>query len=199
MTKEDALRVQLEVANWINSKFSRSFSLSGNDHISFACFDISIEHHNSICSLCVDKKYGSMYALLRVQFEAYARGLWLRHVADEKGISRYKKEKDLESSFGEMIRKIEENIGLKNGPLEAIRSNHWPLFCSFTHTGYQSILRRVTGTHTGAVNYSLEELLSALNFSGGIALASAVEMASLSEDEELIMAAMNRVKLYSVA
>jgi len=128
--------------------------------------------------------FGTLYALLRVELEVYGRGLWLHHVANEDEVRKFKTDQ-VNISFGRMLKIVEEQIGLKSGPLTNLKSKQWRIFSSFTHTGSQAIMRRINHTHTGLVNYSEEELISALSVSGALALLSAAELSGLSGEQSL--------------
>jgi hypothetical protein len=51
-----------------------------------ASFGIARDHHGSIVHLMKWSLHSSSFALLRGLFEAYVRGLWLRHCATEQQI-----------------------------------------------------------------------------------------------------------------
>lgn len=195
MNIEEEIERQEEIIEWIDSNLSCAYDLPDRPiQLAHLCFDLAIEHHVSICMLCNGKLYGSMYAMLRVEFEAYVKGVWLYRVADDKQIAKY--EKDQQFEFGALIREIENKLGINEGLLHFLKSNYWRIFNSFTHTGYQSIVRRTNETHTGPVNYDAKEIISALRYTGLIALLSAVELASMSGNELLINTASEKVKKY---
>lgn len=52
-------------------------SSDDRSRIAAGCFDIALENQKSIILLINKKLYGSAFSLVRVQFEAYVRGLWL--------------------------------------------------------------------------------------------------------------------------
>lgn len=185
MLVDSELKKQTDIAQWVNDHFTRPFSVDKKSHLALGCFDLAIEHHAAICALCVSGLYGSMYALLRVEFEAYGRGLWLCHVASETDVSKYEKTDKLATEFGDLLVLVENKIGLPSGPLSALKSKQWKIFCSFTHTGFQALIRRITATHTGLVNYPDKEIVSALRFAGAIALLAAVELAGIAGDQTL--------------
>jgi len=92
MTVDAHLKKQREIARWINDHLARPFSVDRKRQLALACFDLAIEHHAGICLLCTSELYGPMYALLRVEFEALGRGLWLSHVAKDEEADRYEKD-----------------------------------------------------------------------------------------------------------
>ena len=196
MTITEEYAKQIKIAEWIDRNLSCEYVLSDdNEKLSHICFDLSVEHHASINVLCSSKLYGSMYALLRGKFEALSRGLWLRYVASQENIASYKNEK-MPINFGAMIKLIEEKIGVSSGLLVALKDRQWEIFCSFTHSGYQTLLRRVGETHTGYMSYQDQEIVTALRFSGLFAVLTAIELASLTNEERLIEQALNLAKTY---
>ncbi len=56
--------------------------------------------------LCTSELYGPMYALLRVEFEALGRGLWLSHVAKDEDADKYEKD-ELDIGFGTLLNLLE--------------------------------------------------------------------------------------------
>ncbi|MCW5595233.1 MAG: hypothetical protein KIT42_05105 [Rhodocyclaceae bacterium] len=186
---------QLHLAEWIDTHLSREYRLTSRaEQLSHPCFDLAIEHHAAICLLQDAKLFGSMYALVRVQLEALVNGLWLRHVATENDLKKY--ESDERVGFGTRVDAIEQQLGTAGGLLSYLKKEQWDIFCSFTHSGYQSILRRVGETHTGSGNYKPEEIVTALRHSGLYALMAAVELASMVGDKGLIDDAMQVLKGY---
>lgn len=196
MNIENDLNSQINIAGWINQNFSFAFSFQNdNESLSHACFDLVIEHHISILSLCKEELYCSALALLRVEFEALVRGLWLRYAASETEINRFKKDND-EPEFHELIKAVEENAGISEGLLSCIKEKQWNVFNSFTHTGIDAISRRVSEITTGYDNYKESDVIKALRFSGLIVVLTAVELASLSKKQTLINSTLEFAKKY---
>ena len=193
--KEEYYR-QIALSKWINESLCGEFSLNDQTRLAFNCFDLAIEHHAAIFSLYSLELYGSMYALLRVQFESCGKGLWLRHAATEEDIKKFEKE-DINIGFGTLISIVERKLGIESGALSKLKVNSWDIFCSFSHTGYQSLVRRSNQTHTGNVNYHDDELASCLQLSGTFAMFAAVELASISENQEMISKALQHAKEYA--
>lgn len=196
MTIGAHLQEQTEIAKWINDHLTRSFSVDRKCQLALACFDLAIEHHAGICLLCRSELYGPMYAVLRVEFEALGRGLWLSHVATDEDVDRYKKDK-LDIGFGTLLSLVESQVGLPNGPLSTLKSKHWSIFCSFTHTGYQALVRRATQTHTGPINYPEEEVVSALSLAGTFALLAATQLSSMVGDQDLVNTTLAKAREYA--
>ena len=148
------LKRQVELVEWINNNLSCPYNLpSRNQQLAHPCFDLAVEHHAAICLLGKSELFGSMYSLLRVEFEALVKGLWLRHVASSENIIKYENE-NLNVGFGTILKLIENQLGIPTSVLSQLMCRQWEIFSSFTHTGYQALARRFNNTHTGPVNYN---------------------------------------------
>lgn len=197
MSIDKEFQRQVELAEWIQLHLTCSFNLDKTKRLALACFDLAIEHHAAICILHSSGLYGSLYALLRVEFEAYGRGLWLNHVATENDVTVFEKKDDPGISFGSLLSLVEEKVGLIQGPLSILKSNSWKIFCSFTHTGHQALLRRISEGQTGLGNYGETEVISAIKLAGTFALLSTIELAGLSQNSELVDMALSMAGEYA--
>ena len=57
------------------------------------CFDLAIEHHRAITELQNKNINGSAMALVRPTFEAFIRGLWLRHCANDAQVKQFARDR----------------------------------------------------------------------------------------------------------
>ena len=57
------------------------------------CLAIAQDHHHAIVVLLESQLYASVFALVRVEFEAYVRGEWLSLCASDTEVSRFLKSK----------------------------------------------------------------------------------------------------------
>lgn len=197
MNIETDLNSQINVASWINQKFAIPFSLQNdNERLSHACFDMVIEHHISILTLCKEELYGSAIALLRVEFEALVRGLWLRHVATQTEITNFKSDK-INPEFHELIKAVKEHAGINEGLFSCIKEKQWNIFNSFTHMGKDAVSRRVEEIATGYDSGKETDVIKALRFSGLIAVLTAVELASLSRNQDIMDNTLDFAKTFA--
>jgi hypothetical protein len=178
---------QVAIVKWIQDHFLRAFQVDKNASLAIACFDLAIEHHSAICALFSSGLYGSLYSLIRIEFEAYARGLWIRHVATNEDIAYFEKNDGPNIGFAALIELVEKKNTLFAGQLSILRSKHWSIFCSFAHTGHQALLRRISEGRTGLVNYEEAEVVSIMSLAGTLALLSAFEFATLLNDKEVLL------------
>lgn len=98
------------------------------------CLNLSLEHHKSIVLTTTAEFYGSALALVRLQFEAYIRGVWLLYCATDQAIEKFKNDK-LDVSMGTMINALEKKDAFNIGVLSNIKNDSWSAMNSFTHTG----------------------------------------------------------------
>jgi hypothetical protein len=97
-----------------------------------ACFGIAQDHHAAIVFLMRNTFYSSSFALLRSLFEAYLRGLWLKHCATETQANEFFQGTEPPKT---MIAEIEAIPDFSSGVLSRIKKENWDAMCEFTHTG----------------------------------------------------------------
>lgn len=156
--------------------------------MAFACLDLAVEHQAGIAVLADQPLWGPAFALLRIQFEAFIRGVWLARCATDDQLAWFKGGKlDKHRKFHELVTAVEKALKHDRGALTKLRKQSWPIFNDFTHTGFQHVVRRNSPTATGP-NYTDPELIQALRFARAIGLLAAIEMLSLSGHEDLARA-----------
>ena len=81
-----------DLIKWLIN-FIDHLSIPSNDRVRIAasCLDAAMEHHRSIVLTTTASYYGSAFALLRIEFEAYIRGAWLSNCASDSEVERFKK------------------------------------------------------------------------------------------------------------
>jgi hypothetical protein len=194
MSLEQEYEQQEIIIQWLNDNLACHYSLkTRNVQLAHSCFDLAIEHHAAIYLLCKSGLYGSMFSLLRVVFETVVNGLWLNHVADENQVSKYEND-DIQLGFGAKINMIENRLGISESALKSIKKNHWKIFNSFTHGGFQSLVRRINETHTGSANYDDDEKTSGLRLAGQLAFLSGIELAAMTGNQTLIKESLSIYK-----
>lgn len=154
--------------------------------------DTALEHHKAIVMLVAHQLYGSAFALVRLVFEAYVRGVWLHQCASQTEIEQFEKKK-FEKKFFELLVDIEKLDAFKSGILSAAKKKSWDVMNGFTHTGFNQIIRRNTADSI-APNYDDFEILEALNFANAIGLMSAVEIAHIGSNDPLANEVLEKVK-----
>lgn len=154
---------------WLD-RFIEGLSIPTNDRavIVAACEDVALEHHKSIVLTTREQFYGSAFALVRIEYEAYVRGQWLRYCASDDKVAMFKERDKLDRHFGQMIDDLECHEAFNVGVLSWIKRESWDAMNSFTHTGLLQVVRRISPTELGS-NYPEEEIVGTLDIADSIA------------------------------
>jgi hypothetical protein len=143
---------------------------------------ISFEHSNSIMLLMATNNYTTAVALLRLQYEAVARGMWLHFAAKEGFLKKYAGPIDVKKlppdfpTITEMIEDISK--GPVKGPGEMLRSFKevtWSGMNSYVHNGFLPIERFING-------YPFELLVQIMQSSNALNIMIAMVLARMSGD-----------------
>lgn len=143
------------------------------------CFDMVLEHQQAVTILVENKLYGSAFALARSAFEAHIRGIWLRDCGTDAQWEDYL-EDDFRISFQKLIDNVESLDDYSTGVLKAAKDSAWPLLNSFTHTGYNQVVRRNSGGYIES-NYSNEDIEKIVDFVNSTSLLAGLEIVSLAK------------------
>ena len=188
-----------DLINWLD-RFIEGLSIPTNDRaiIVASCLDVALEHHKSIVLTTTASFHGSAFALIRIEFEAYIRGIWLSYCASDNEVERFKEKDRLDRTMDAMIADLERQEAFNVAVLSDIKHRSWKAMCSFTHTGRLQVVRRLTATEI-APNYPEEEIISALDVAGCAALWAALAILNVStgertDREELARQLLDRLK-----
>jgi hypothetical protein len=143
-----------------------------------AAFAIATDHHAAIVVLMRHTLYSSSFALLRVLFEAYLRGLWLKYCASDEQASRVFHGEEPPKT---MVAEIEATEAFSNGELSHIKKKSWGAMCAYTHTGGLHLQRWQSESAVEPTfdEDELEECLNAAELFGAMAC---LELVQLSKD-----------------
>ena len=184
MRTKDLIIKSEELIQWLDQHIDGiEISSEERPRIAAGCLDTALEHHQAILLLVSRSLFGSAFALVRLLFEAYIRGIWLHRCASDPELELFKAEK-LDKKFGTFIEEIERIEGFEAGVLSDTKLKSWRAMNSYTHSGFIQIVRRNTAS-TIEPNYTEDEILEALNFVNAIGLLSALEISHLARSEEL--------------
>ena len=169
---------------WLDS-FIEGLSVPTNDRalIVAACQEVALEHHKSIVLTTREQFHGSAFALIRIEFEAYVRGQWLRYCASDDELVTFKERDKLDREFGKIIGDLEGHEAFNVGVLSKIKRESWTAMNSFTHTGRLQVVRRLSATEIGS-NYPEEEIVGTLDFADSIAILAALGIVNVAIGEE---------------
>lgn len=180
---------------WVDERIDGLSIPSDDRHrLAGACFDIAHEHQKAIVLLVANRLYGSAFALVRLIFEAYIRGLWLLRCAILTELERFKLD-TLNKEFGQLITEIENLDGYDVGILSRLKKASWGAMNSFTHSGFFQVVRRITEDSIES-NYEEGEILDALNVANSFGLLSAIEMALMAKNEALANEILEKIKQF---
>ncbi len=109
---------------------------------SCACMRLAREHHFAIIKLVEVFAYASAFALLRVQYEAFVRGIWIRDCATEPEILKFQKGscKDL----GDMVVEIKRKTESWADELEVLHKKSVGGLSDYVHSGSRAISRQIS-------------------------------------------------------
>ncbi len=188
-----------ELICWLD-RLIEVLSIPTNDRVVIAasCQDVALEHHKSIVLTTREQLHGSAFALVRIEFEAYVRGQWLRYCASDDEVATFKERDRLDKKFGQMIDDLEGHEAFNVGVLSQIKQESWRAMNSFTHTGRLQVVRRISATKIGS-NYPEEEIVDTLDFADYMALLAALAIVNvttgkLADREALAERLLERMK-----
>ena len=191
-----------DLIHWLD-RFIEGLSVPANDRaiIAAACQDVALEHHKAIVLSTRNSFHASAFGLVRLQFEAYVRGAWLRHSASDEQVARFKERDKLDRNFGELIADLEGQEAFNVGVLSRIKDQSWKEMNSFTHTGLLQVVRRITSTRVEAM-YPEEEVVGTLDFVDSVALWSALAIVDVvlgepQEKEKLATQLLERMEQFA--
>lgn len=158
-----------------------------------ASFGIAADHHHAIFLLLKNTFYSSSFALLRCLFEAYFRGLWLRHCATDIEIDQHFKGREPPKLI-KMIADIETKPIFSDGTLSRIKKSHWNAMCTFTHTGGLHLQRWQTSEaiEPNFNSTELEECLNKAEMFGAMATFELVQMSKSGDDGSSVLELMDK-------
>lgn len=162
-----------ELVEWLRlALHERSLPATSRTRASAGCFRIAQEHHHAIVILMHHGLYASCFSLLRVEFEAYIRGLWLAHCAIDREVSGFLSGAK-PPGITTLLRAIESKPGFTEKVLSGIKNKSWDAMCAYTHTGGLHVQRWNTSDAIEA-NYEAAEVKEVLLFAELIAAMSVI-------------------------
>ena len=154
--------------------------------ISLACFCVARDHHYAIAAMLEERRFASVFALLRPIFEATVKGSWLAHCGTDSDAERLYTGKEL-SQVGDLLDQllVSPLPPLLSQALKDIKVRYWRTLSSFAHAGSSQVRRWVKPEGVGPI-YSDEELQEATNFTAFMAVVASLESARLGNNEKAI-------------
>ncbi len=146
------------------------------------CFDIALELQKAIVVLVEKQLYGAAFALMRTQFEAYVRGVWIFKCAKDTQIEKFANARV--GSIRQLVEEIEKLEGFQDGVLSKMIHGKWDILNDFTHTGFQQVVRRQKELSIEP-NYDDAEIIDAVNFADAIGCLSAIAICGMANNLEI--------------
>ena len=160
-----------------------SFVASHRTRVVASLHHLCIEHHSGIVLLCDNGVHGSAFALHRPQFEAYIRGAWFHHCADDQQIQKFLDGND-PPKVDDMIRQLETLEPFKGGMLSRAKMETWRSMNAFTHGGAIQIKARNTSDEI-VQSFTSEHVAGLLTTAATLALLAGVGIAEVAEQTSL--------------
>lgn len=195
MISPERIREAGKFVEWLRQSIHEQ-QLPSNNRVRAAasCYAIAQDHHHAIVLLIENRLYASSFALIRLEFEAYIRGLWLSQCATDARVDRFvsgKKCKFLETN--NLISDIEKNYKANEKTLSKIKKQVWDSMCAYTHTGGLHVQRWNT-SEAIEPNYSAEEVEEILQFSEMFGALSTIGIAELGSLENIALQVLKKME-----
>jgi hypothetical protein len=178
--------------DWV-IQFVQNIDLPRTERVRAAttCFVVAQEHHESIVRLSVHQLFASSFALVRIAFDAYVRGVWLSLCATDREVEKFIAGKE-PINIGLMVLEIEKGSLYDDSFLSSYKKQSYKWMCDFTHTGGLQV-ERWSGEEI-APNYPIEEVLEVIATSESISLLALLGIITLIEDREDLSKAIRKFK-----
>lgn len=148
----------LEKSEGLSSEFSRIFEYGPTDEsnrviASWIMCSVALEHSASLRQLVLNGNYTSAICIMRSQFEALTRALWLFYAASEQKVdntmallSERSQNADQKPNNSEMITKLEGKAPEQAVQmLKEFRDIQWKALNSYVHGGIHALQRHGAG------------------------------------------------------
>lgn len=193
MLTDNELNAANAYGEWLRlAVHERVLPASQRVRASAGCLAIAQDHHHAIVVLLDSRLYASVFALIRVAFEAYIRGEWLSLCATDAEVRRFLKGKD-RPEINVLLEALEKTPAFQEQALSKIKKRTWNSMCAYTHTGGLHVQRWITVDGIEP-NYSKEELLEALRFADIIASLSVLGVLTIANDDAMAEKVLVRYK-----
>ena len=157
----------------------RSVGRTSRDHYCGTFQFISLQHHAALIYLLRDGRLPSATALLRPQYEAHLRGLWLLTEATDTEFDRFAEEGTFPTTED-----MTERVKGRSLALRVVKDLTWRRMCDYTHTGLSQLCRNIGESSIG-FNYAATELEAMLHASNALAMLSGDLLAAMTGDRAL--------------
>jgi hypothetical protein len=193
MITSERLQSAGELVEWLRlSVHEHNLPATNRSRASAGCFGIAQDHHHAIVVLICHRLYASSFSLLRIEFEAFIRGLWLWFCASNEQVEKFVAGSE-PPQINVLLNSVEMTPGFTEKVLSGIKSKNWRALCAYTHTGGLHI-QRWNSNEAVEPNYEPDEIEEVLSFAELIAMMSALGIAQVASDNSLAQKILERMQ-----
>ena len=145
-----------------------------------AAYLTALSHHHAIADLLQLGHIPSAFALFRSEWEAFVRGMWLRHCAADEEIERVAQGGKLPKPE-QAVKALVDLPESPAGQLYAFKKAFFSVLCDYAHTGALQ-LQRWQGTDAVEPQHSPHEAREVAHLANLYGVFSAVSLAAMAED-----------------
>jgi len=103
--------------------------------------DLVIEHHGSIMLLLKESHYGSAFALVRIQYEAFMRANWVIGCTTDNQVKKIAAKEFEFPPMSDIVSACDKAFGTDQF-FQGIKKQAWEAMNSYTHSGIRQLTRR---------------------------------------------------------
>lgn len=154
--------------------------LPGGDRpaLAGASYHIALDHHEAIVRMVEAGVHVSALALVRAQVEAFVRGAWIHHVANDAEIAGVRNDKDFPNQW-KMITDLEKKDMFAGEVLSKSHTANWKSLHGLAHPG-AGLIAMVLKDGNVERNCDEKYLISALKYTGVHAILAAGQIVVLA-------------------
>ena len=186
----DMLRRSDELQGAINRRLEEAkFDGSLRGAAVFGMCNVTFEHAAGLRLLIAGGCFTPAFALMRLQFEAVTRAMWLLYVAPDSAVEKMSAPLSLENeqaaknlpSVSEMVEQIRKGVGTRVPVaawemLDRFKDLNWRSLNSFVHGGIHALRRHRDG-------YPVKLILDVIRNSNALSTMAGMTMALLTDQE----------------
>lgn len=180
-----------DLIQWLDSQIDGLVIKSDlRSRIAAGCLYMAMDFHKALVLLSAHELYGAAFANVRLLFEAYVRGVWADRCAADEDLGRFKDGKVPKLHL--MIEAIERTEGHEAKVLSQIKKSSYRAMNTFTHTGFQQIVRYQTESAIEP-NHEPEEIAEVIEWANCMGFIAAAAALQLSKDSIVANAKANAI------
>ena len=168
-----------DVSAFISVKLNES-TIDANlrNRVVASCFAVTLDHYDAVLALLgrAPQIYSSAFALARLVFESYIRGMWFMLCASDEQLEAFSNNSFDLPKNPKLINSVEKAGGFDGKQLSETYTKAWKHLCDYTHTGTLQV-QRWNKSDSIEPSYSDEEVIEIIRFTRAYAVLAAVSFA----------------------